>query len=126
MDIARLIRMIHSDKNLWSATENCAIACATDDLSRAPEPYQECVALAWKQLDINQQKAVNLYRRGQGQKPIARTAFTEEEQIKRAADKLYQEILDKISQLYLMEGLSEEYKIFLFNLIELNLPVDIE
>lgn len=65
MEYEKLIELIESDKRLGSTTEYCAVACATGDLPRAPEPYRD-IERAWSQLDVAQRRTVNQYRAWQG------------------------------------------------------------
>ena len=103
MDYSKLVEMIHSEKNLWSTTENCAIACATGDLSRAPAPYRESIDKAWVQLDASQQITVNEYRENRGLKALPFTALSPSEEARR----LFQVVTERVSDLYHLDKLPE-------------------
>jgi len=59
MDTNVLKRFI-ADSRFCSSTEKCSVACATDDLSRAP--WLDCLTDAWCCLDQEQKSAVNAVR----------------------------------------------------------------
>jgi len=66
MEYTKLVSLIISGKNLGSCSEMCAVACATEDLSKAPSPYNSSINTAWDRLNTSLRKTVNLYRREQG------------------------------------------------------------
>lgn len=66
MDAAKLRSLIESGKNLGSCSEMCAVACATGDISKAPEPYNSDINAAWDRLSTSQRETVNAYRREKG------------------------------------------------------------
>jgi hypothetical protein len=63
MDVEQLKQFI-ADSRFCSETEKYAVACATDDLERAP--WRESLSDAWAYLDENQRATVNAYRSGIG------------------------------------------------------------
>lgn len=62
MEYTKLVTLIQSGKNLGSCSEMCAVACATEDISKAPEPYNSDIHAAWNRLNQDQRKTVNEYR----------------------------------------------------------------
>ena len=57
---ANVLKRFVADSRVCSSTEKCSVACATDDLSRAP--WLDCLVDAWRCLDHGQKVAVNAFR----------------------------------------------------------------
>lgn len=57
---AHVLNRFVADSRRCSSTEKCAVACAIDDLSRAP--WLDSLADAWRCLDQGQKSAVNAVR----------------------------------------------------------------